>query len=56
MSVDVITFAPTDGVMDAMSILLQQGISGAPVLGEDGDLVGVLSEVDLMEVVGQDSY
>jgi CBS domain-containing protein len=34
MSVDVITFAPTDGVMDAMSILLQQGISGAPVLGE----------------------
>lgn len=56
MSVDVITFAPTDGVMDAMSILLQQGISGAPALGEDGDLVGVLSEVDLMEVVGQDSY
>ena len=33
MSVDVITFASTDGVMDAISILLQQGISGAPVLG-----------------------
>ena len=56
MSVDVITFAPTDSVMDAMSVLLKQGISGAPVLGEDGRLLGVLSEVDLMEVVVQDSY
>ena len=56
MSVDVITFAPTDSVMDAMSVLLKQGISGAPVLGEDGKLLGVLSEVDLMEVVVQDSY
>jgi CBS domain-containing protein len=56
MSVDVITFAPTDGVMDAMSILLKQGISGAPVVAQDGGLVGVLSEVDLMEVVVQDSY
>lgn len=56
MSVDVITFAPTDSVMDAMSVLLKQGISGAPVLGENGRLLGVLSEVDLMEVVVQDSY
>ncbi len=56
MSVDVITFAPTDSVMDAMSVLLKQGISGAPVLGEDGRLLGVLSEEDLMEVVVQDSY
>ncbi len=56
MSVDVITFAPTDSVMDAMSVLLKQGISGAPVLGENGRLLGVLSEVDLMEVVLQDSY
>ena len=56
MSVDVITFAPTDRVMDAMPVLLKQGISGAPVLGEDGRLLGVLSEVDLMEVVVQDSH
>jgi CBS domain-containing protein len=42
--------------MDAMSMLLKQGISGAPVVAEDGGLVGVLSEVDLMEVVVQDSY
>ena len=56
MSVDVITFAPTDSVMDAMSVLLKQGISGAPVLGEDGRLLGVSTEVDLMEVVVQDSY
>jgi CBS domain-containing protein len=42
--------------MDAMSILLKHGISGAPVVAEDGRLVGILSEVDLMDVVVQDSY
>ena len=56
MAVDVIPFAQTDGVMDAMSILLKHGISGAPVVAEDGRLVGILSEVDLMDVVVQDSY
>ena len=56
MSADVVTFAPADSVMDTMSILLKEGISGAPVQDEDGDLVGVLSEVDLMEIVVQDSY
>jgi CBS domain-containing protein len=38
-----------------MSLFLERGISGAPVV-DDGVLVGVLSEVDLIEVVVQDSY
>lgn len=55
MAVDLITFTPRSKVMDAMAVFLDRGISGAPVL-EDGVLVGVLSEVDLIEVVVQDSY
>ena len=39
-----------------MRLLLQEGISGAPVVGSKGDLIGVLSEADLMQVVIQDSY
>jgi CBS domain-containing protein len=34
---------------------LERGISGAPVV-DNGALVGVLSEVDLIDVVVQDSY
>ena len=55
MAVDLITFTPRSKVMDAMAVFLDRGISGAPVLA-DGVLVGVLSEMDLIEVVVQDSY
>ena len=56
MSTNVITFAPGDSVVHAMATLLERGISGAPVADEDGALVGILSEVDLIQVVVQDSY
>ena len=56
ISTNVITFAPGDSVVHAMATLLERGISGAPVVDEDGALVGILSEVDLIQVVVQDSY
>lgn len=55
MAVELITFTPSSNVLDAMALFLERGISGAPVV-EDGVLVGVLSEVDLIDVVVQDSY
>ena len=55
MAVELITFTPRSSVLDAMSLFLERGISGAPGV-DDGVLVGVLSEVDLIEVVVQDSY
>ena len=36
MSTNVITFAPDDSVVHAMATLLDKGISGAPVIAEDG--------------------
>lgn len=56
MSANVITFEPSDGVIDAMATLLEHGISGGPVVSPQGAMVGMLSEVDLIEVVIQDSY
>ena len=47
---------PNDSVVQAMATLLDKGISGAPVIDEDGSLIGILSEVDLIQVVVQDSY
>ena len=55
MSTNVITFAPGGSVVHAMATLLERGISGAPVVDEDGALVGILSEVDLIQVVVRDS-
>lgn len=56
MATRLVTFNQHDNVTAAMQVLLKHKISGGPVVDESGNLVGVLSEVDLMEVVIQDSY
>jgi predicted transcriptional regulator len=56
MASRLVTIHQNDNVVMAMSVLLDKKISGAPVVDDEGNLVGVLSEVDLMAVVVQDSY
>lgn len=56
MTRKLVTFNERDNVVQAMGVLLDRKISGAPVVDDAGNLVGVLSEVDLMEVIIQDSY
>lgn len=52
----LVTFTPDMNVVEAMQVFLDHQISGAPVVNEAGELLGVLSEVDLMSVIIQDSY
>ena len=52
----LVTFHAEDNVVEAMAVLLDKKISGAPVVDDSGNLVGVLSEADMMEIVIQDSY
>ena len=50
MSKDVVTLKPEMDVLQAVHILLQHGISGAPVVDAAGALVGMLTERDCMKV------
>ena len=56
MTSRLVTFREDTNVVDAMDAMLKHKISGAPVMDADGMLVGILSEVDLMQVIVQDSY
>ena len=56
MATGLVTFTPEMNVVEAMGLLLENKISGAPVVDHAGRLVGVLSEIDAMKVVIQDSY
>ena len=56
MSRKLHTLTPSTNVVEAMDVFLNHKISGAPVVDENGVMVGILSEVDLMQVVVQDSY
>lgn len=48
MTEEVVCLSPTDSLKEAAEALRGSGISGAPVT-EDGGLVGVLSEGDIVE-------
>jgi CBS domain-containing protein len=44
----VITVLPSAGVKEAARLLVAHGISALPVVGESGELVGIVSEADLI--------
>ena len=48
MVTDVISVGPEASVQDVAHILLNAHISGLPVVGNRGELLGIVSEGDLM--------
>ena len=56
MARDLITLMPRDDIHTAVKILLDEGISGAPVVNRKGQLVGVLSKKDCLEVLYSTGY
>ncbi len=48
MTSDVVTVRPDTPLREVASILVEHGISGVPVVGDDGDVVGVVSEGDIL--------
>lgn len=45
----LITAGPDDRLTDVVGLLKQHGISQVPVVGEDGQLVGLVREIDLLK-------
>ena len=56
MAKDLITFSPEMDVLDAIQILITHKISGAPVVDKRGNLIGLLSEKDCMQVALNANY
>jgi CBS domain-containing protein len=55
---DVITVKPEDDIAHAVKLLLENDVSALPVVEDDGKVVGVLSEADLIhrEEIGTDKH
>tara|TARA_Y100000817_G_scaffold147626_1_gene115584 strand:+ start:102 stop:515 length:414 start_codon:yes stop_codon:yes gene_type:complete len=56
MAKQLITFQSDTPIETAMESFLENKISGAPVLDDQGRLVGVLSEKDCMRTLFESSY
>ena len=50
------TLAPATEILHAVHLLVENNISGAPVIDEDGKLVGMFTERDFMRVALDASY
>ena len=51
MAKRVISFQPEQDIWLAIDLMLKKGVSGGPVLDEEGRLVGILSEKDCLRVL-----
>jgi len=56
MATDLVSFKPGDDIIQAMRMLLERHLSGAPVLDADGQMVGVLSQKDCLAIVYNTAY
>ena len=54
MTRDIITVSPSMKVKDLAMTLIKNQISGAPVAGKDGKILGVVSEADIISKKGKD--
>jgi CBS domain-containing protein len=54
MTKDIITVAPTMTVKQLANTLIKNQVSGAPVAGKNGKIIGVVSEADIVAKKGKD--
>ncbi|GAA0788358.1 CBS domain-containing protein [Marinobacterium sediminicola] len=51
MATSLISFSPETRLFDAIRTLQEYGISGAPVVDAEGQLLGMLSELDCLKAI-----
>jgi CBS domain-containing protein len=56
MSRKLVTLRPEMAALDAAELLLKKGISGAPVVDDEGHLLGLLSEYDCLRATAAADY
>lgn len=56
MATDLVTFKPGTEIIEVITTMLDRKISGAPVLNENKELVGLISEKDCLKVMIDSVY
>ncbi len=56
MTTDVIKFHPQNNIYQAVKVMSHKRISGAPVLDDYDNLVGVLSQKDCLRIILDSAY
>ena len=54
MSTDVVTARENDSLIDVMQIMRRKGVRRVPVVGPEGELIGLVTLDDLLEILAQE--
>lgn len=56
MTTNLITFSPDTNVLEITRILLEKRITGAPVIDENGTIIGLIDDKDCLRIVVDTLY
>ena len=56
MATELVTFKPEQNISEVIKIILEKKISGAPVLNDRRELVGIISEKDCLKLLIDEAY
>ncbi len=56
MTTKLITFKPEQSVLEVMDLLIKNRISGGPVVNDNGELIGIISEGDCIKQISESRY
>ena len=56
MTTNVITFKADQEIVDVTEKILQKKISGAPVVNNNGEIIGIITEKDCLRVIYDEKY
>jgi predicted transcriptional regulator len=56
MTKNLLLFSPDQTLLEAIENLIKWRVSGAPVVDEDGRMVGMLSELDCLRMLASDEF
>ena len=54
MSQELVTARETEGVLETMQIMRYKGVRRLPIVGKTGELIGIVSIDDLLEVMAEE--
>ncbi|NGX83177.1 CBS domain-containing protein [Aequorivita sp. KMM 9714] len=56
MTRNLITFKPEQSIIEVIEVLVKKGISGGPVINNNNELVGIISEGDCLKELSDARY
>ncbi len=56
MTTSLLLFRPEHTLLEAIELLIKRRVSGAPVVDEEGRIIGTLSELDCLRMLASDEF